>query len=153
LFRSASLFLPLIIGCIAVFLLLLILWPVGGFARWHYGVKINLTPPQIRRRRWVRIVCALNLAFLILLALFFTLVSKDIGMLSPRFNIWLRLIQIVGWIGVLGTVLVLYNAVRSWQEKSRWLWSKVAESLIGIACLGFVWFVYAWNLLHWSLRY
>jgi CubicO group peptidase (beta-lactamase class C family) len=151
--RSAGLFLPLIIGCLAVFLLMLVLWPVGGLTRWHHGIKLSLTPAQRRRRRWGRIVCALDLAFLLLLLLFFSLMSKDIGMMSPRYNIWLRLIQIVGWLGVLGTVPALYNAVQSWREKSRWLWSKVAETLIGLACLGFVWFVYAWNLLHWSLRY
>ena len=151
--RSAGLFLPLIIGCSAVFLLMLVLWPVGGLTRWHYGTKLNLTAPQCGRRRWARIVCGLDLSFLLLAVLFFTVVPRDIGMLSPRFNIWLRLIQIVGWLGVLGTVLALYNAVRAWQEKGRWLWSKVAETLIGLACLGFVWFVYAWNMLHWSLKY
>lgn len=150
---SAGLFLPLIIGCLSVFVLMLVLWPMGSLIRWHYGVKLDLAPSQRRRRRWIRIVCALNLAFVLLFALFFTLAMKDIGLLSPRYNIWLRLIQIVGWLGVLGTILAIYNLVRSWQESGRWLWSKVGDTLIGLACLGFVWFVYAWNMLHWSLRY
>ena len=27
------------------------------------------------------------------------------------------------------------------------------DTLIALACVAFVWFVYTWNMLHWSLRY
>jgi fluoride ion exporter CrcB/FEX len=94
-----------------------------------------------------------NLLFVGGFAIFFTMSEKDIGLLSQRFNPLLRIIQIVGWIGVLGTLAALYNGLRSWQEQGRWIWSKLADSLIALACVAFVWFVFTWNLLHWSLRY
>jgi hypothetical protein len=65
----------------------------------------------------------------------------------------LRIIQLEGWIGVLGTLAALYNALRSWQEQGRWFWSKLGDSVIALACIAFVWFVFTWNMLHWSLRY
>jgi succinate-acetate transporter protein len=99
------------------------------------------------------LACLFDLLFLSGFALFFTLSDKDIGMLSPRYNPLLRTIQIVGWVGVLGTLAAVYNAFGSWREQARWFWSKPADTLIALACVAFVWFVFTWNMLHWSLRY
>jgi hypothetical protein len=98
-------------------------------------------------------VCLLNLAFVGALAAFFTMSDKDVGILSPRFDPVLRIIQIVGWLGVVGTLAVLYSTLRSWREPERWWLSKVADTVVAVASLAFVWFVYIWNMLHWSLRY
>jgi hypothetical protein len=151
--ENSGLNLPLIVCALAVFLLTLILWPVAALIRRHYGQKLNLSPPQRRLRILVRLACLFDLLFVASFAVFFTMADKDIGLLSPRFNILLRIIQIVGWIGVLGTLAALYNALRSWREQGRWLWSKLADSLIALACVAFVWFVFTWNMLHPSLRY
>jgi hypothetical protein len=72
--------------------------------------------------------------------------------LSPRFNPLLRTIQFVGWLGLLGTLAALYGAWQSWKERHWWL-SRLGDTLIAVSCLGFVWFVFVWNMLHWSLRY
>jgi hypothetical protein len=50
-------------------------------------------------------------------AVFFTMSDKDIGLLSPHGNPWLRLIQIAGWLGILGIVAALYRAFDSWRLK------------------------------------
>ena len=145
--------LPELVSTLVVLLLTLVLWPVAALIRRHYGQKLNLSPQQRRLRILVRLTCLFDLLFLAGFAVFFTLSEKDIGLLSPRFNPLLRLIQIMGWIGVLGALAALYNALRSWQEQGRWFWSKLADSLIALACVAFVWFVFTWNMLHWSLRY
>ena len=151
--QNSSFNLPLIISALVVMLLTLVLWPVAALVRWHYGQKLNLSPRQRRLRLLVRLTCLFNLLFICGFALFFTMSEKDIGLLSPRFNPLLRVIQIVGWIGVLGTLAALYNALRTWQEQGRWIWSKLGDSVIALACVAFAWFVFTWNLLHWSLRY
>jgi len=151
--QNSSFNLPLIISALVVMLLTLVLWPVAALIRRHYGQELNVSPRLRRLRLLVRLACLFNLLFLFGFALFFTMAEKDIGLLNPRFNPLLRIIQIVGWIGVLGTLAALYNALRSWQEQGRWIWSKLADSLIALACVAFVWFVFTWNLLHWSLRY
>lgn len=145
--------LPLIVSAIVVLALTLLLWPVAALIRRHYKHALNLTPQQRRLRLIVRLTCLFDLLLLVGLVVFFTVSEKDIGMLSPRFNPWLRVIQIIGWIGVIGTLAVLYNALRSWRDQGRWLWSKLGDSLIALACIAFVWFVFTWNMLHWSLRY
>jgi len=151
--ENSSLHLPLIVSAIVVLVLTLLLWPVGAVLRRHYGQPLNLTPQQRRLRLMVRLACLFDLLFLSGLAVFFTLSEKDIGILSPRFNPLLRTIQIVGWLGVLGTLAALYNAFHSWREQGRWFWSKPADTLIALACFAFMWFVFTWNMLHWSLRY
>jgi len=142
----------MIIAAIAIFVLTLLLWPVGALLRKHYGHPLNLTPQQRRLRLIVRLTCLLDLVFLVLFVGFFAMAEKDIGILSPRFNPLLRTIQLVGWLGLLGTLAALYGAWQSWKERHWWL-SRLGDTLIAVSCLGFVWFVFVWNMLHWSLRY
>jgi CubicO group peptidase (beta-lactamase class C family) len=144
--------LGMIIVAIAIFVLTLLLWPVGALLRKHYGHPLNLTPQQRRLRLIVRLTCLLDLVFLVLFVGFFAMAEKDIGILSPRFNPLLRTIQLVGWLGLLGTLAALYGAWQSWKERRWWL-SRLGDTLIAVSCLGFVWFVFVWNMLHWSLRY
>jgi len=151
--ENSSFNLPLIISALVIMLLSLLLWPVAALVRRHYGQKLSLTNQQRRLRLLVRLTCLFDLLFVVGFAVFFTMSDKDIGLLSPRFNPLLRMIQIVGWIGVVGTLVALYNALRSWQAQGRWFWSKLADGLVALACVAFVWFVFTWNLLHWSLRY
>jgi len=54
---------------------------------------------------------------------------------------------------VLGTLVALYNGVKVWANPNRWLWSKVGETLIALACLGLTWFVFQWHMLALSLNY
>jgi CubicO group peptidase (beta-lactamase class C family) len=152
-YQNSLLNMPLIVGALVILVLTLLLWPVAALMRWHYGKKLELSPQQKRLRLWVRIVCLLDVIFFAALVAFFAAGMKDINIFSPRNNVWLRLIQIVGWLGVLGTVLAIFNVIRSWKEPQRWLWSRIGDTLILLACLGVVWFVFAWNMLHWSLRY
>lgn len=145
--------LPMIIGALVVFLLTLIFWPVGAVLRRHYGHPLNLESRDRNLRLWVRIVCILDLVFVLSFAGFFTAALNDIGMLSPRYDVLLRLIQIIGWLGLLGGLLVLYNMIQSWKRPQQWFWSKLGDTALVLACLGFTWFVFTWNLLHWSLKY
>jgi hypothetical protein len=62
------------------------------------------------------------------------------------------LIQLAGWLGVIGTLVAIYNAVQSWRAPQWWgtrLWS----TLIALACLGAVAFTFTWHLLQLTLKY
>jgi CubicO group peptidase (beta-lactamase class C family) len=144
---------PLIVTALAILLVTVLLWPIAALIRRHYGQKLTLTPPQRKSRLLTRLACVLDLLFICGLVAFFTTSEKDIDLLSPRFNALLRMIQIVGWLGVLGTLAALYRAYGSWREQGRWILSKLGDALVALACLAFVWFVFTWNMLHWSLRY
>ena len=145
----------LIILGVSLFLMLLtlILWPVAWFVRRHYGRKLELTSRELLLRVVVRIVFALDLIFI---AAFFGLVMYGLTHLeifSDRGNIWFRLIQTVGVLGAVGTVVVLINAVSTWLGKRRSIWVKLQATIMLLACLGVLWFVLAGNLLHFSSSY
>ncbi|HEY1262606.1 MAG TPA: serine hydrolase domain-containing protein, partial [Terriglobales bacterium] len=152
-YRNSLLNLPVIVGSLVLLLLTLLLWPVAALIRRHYGQKLTLDPQFRKLRLLARLVCLVDLVFFAAFALFITLGFKDIDVLGPQNNWKLRLIQLIGWLGILGTLVVLFYLLRSWKQPERWLWSRIGDTLIALACLGVVWFVFTWNMLHWTLRY
>lgn len=152
-YESSALQIPLLVFSLVIFALTLIIWPVSALVRWHYGRKLEVAAPKRTLRLLVRIACVLNIVFVLAFVLFFYLGLKDIGLFSPRYNYVLHLIQIVGWIGVIGTLVAIYNMVVSWKMRDGWLWTKVGDTVIALACVGFVWFLFTWNALHWTMRY
>jgi CubicO group peptidase (beta-lactamase class C family) len=144
--------LPVVIGALAVFLLAILLWPVGAAVRWHYGRQLSADAAVRRRRTLVRVVCLIEIAFAAAWVILATR-ANDIGVFSRPLDPMLRLIQAVGWLGVAGAILALYNGVRAWTDEKRWWFSRVADSVIALACLGYVWFMFEWHMLHWSLIY
>jgi hypothetical protein len=152
-YQNSVLQLPLIVVSLVILLLTVLLWPVLALVRKHYGKTLTLTPQQRRLRLLVRLGSLAFLLFFGAYVLFFTIALKDIGMLSPRGNPWLRLIQFLGWLGIAGMFVALYSAFRSWREPGVWPWTRIGETLIALAFLGTFWFVFSWNMLHWSLKY
>jgi len=145
--------LPLVICSLAVLLLTVLLWPISALIRRHYVKPLTMTPAQKRLRLIVRLACIAFILFFLGYVAFFALALKDIALLSPKGNPWLRLIQVFGWMGVLGSLVAIYSAIRSWQDSTRWLWSRIGDTLIALSFVGVICFVFTWHLLHWSLRY
>jgi CubicO group peptidase (beta-lactamase class C family) len=150
---NSALQLPLIVGSLSILVLTIFLWPIMAGLRWHYAKSLSLTSEQRRLRLLVRLSCIALVAFVAAFAAFFTFGESHIEILSPRGNPWLRLIQLVGWLGVLGTLIAIYNAVKAWRDRARWIWSRVGDTLIALACIGTVCFIFTCHMLHWSLRY
>jgi CubicO group peptidase (beta-lactamase class C family) len=140
-------------GSLAVFGLALLFWPFAAGIRWHYGRKLDLGPPERRMRLWARLVCLINIAFLLAWIAYGSMAEKSLNLLSDSFDPWMRVMELLGFVGVLGTVVALYNCVQAWGNPNRWLWSKVGETLIALACLGLTWFVLQWHMLALSLKY
>ena len=151
--QNSAFQIPLIVTALVLIALTLILWPVMALVRRHYGQRLELTSAQRRLRLLARLACLMFVLFFAAYGLFFTMALKDIGLLSPRGNPWLRLIQIIGWLGVLGTLAAIYNALQSWRIAQRWWAARLGDALIALGCLGAMWFIFTWNMLHWSLKY
>jgi len=151
-YENSAFNLPVVIGSLAIFVLVVLLWPVAAGVRWHYGRQLNVDPAVRRRRLLVRIVCVIELAFAAAWVILATR-ANDLGIFTSPLDPVLRMIQAVGWLGVVGAILALYNGLRAWMDEKRWWFSRIADSAIALACLGFVWFIFKWNMLHWSLNY
>jgi hypothetical protein len=65
----------------------------------------------------------------------------------------LRAVQIVGWIGTLGTLLILFAVVKTWKAPGEWWLSHVGNIAIALSAVSFSWFLWHWHLLHFSMLY
>ena len=138
---------------LALMLLTLILWPVGWFVRRHYGHKLELSPTEKLLRILVRVVFALNLIFVAGLIGLIVYGLTHLEVFGDQGSTWFRILQIVGLIGAIGTLVVLVNAVVAWIGKRASIWGKLQATIMLLACLGVLWFVFAGNLLRFSSTY
>jgi hypothetical protein len=137
---------------LGVIALTLLLWPVAFALRRHYGKPLTLDPPA-RRIRWIlRIICALNVLFFLGFVMAFSALEKP-GGLGASGDFWLHLIQIIGVLAGIGALYALFAAVVSWGDKQQWIWYRIWNVLLGVACLGCFWFAFHWHLLHFTLKY
>jgi hypothetical protein len=141
----------IIVCALAIMALTLLLWPVGAFVRAHYHHRLEIQPATQQGRLWTRLVCALDIIFVVALAL--TLSSDSPGVLSEKTDLRIHLTQIVGVLGAVGTILVIIACLRSWHDRNLWWFAKVWNFVLVLACLGFLWFALYWNVLNFNLNY
>ena len=136
---------------LAVVLLTVLLWPVGALLRKHYAHPLTMTPSERRLRLFTRLVCIL---FVVLFIGWLTTISKtdDIAAINglPR---WVVIWGFVGVLCALGTIVVVINAIRSWRTSGKWIWAKLHDLVLAIACTGLVWFLYNWNLMNFNVHF
>lgn len=166
-----------LITSLGIMALALVLWPVNGLLRRHYGKQLQLSLRDRRLRTWTRFVCIIDILFIVFLAM---VLSGDGITALNDINGRLHALQVLGVVGCLGALVVLYNALRTWTAKPAAMASAMAsgssdsstpsvapsgtmrrparpsrilETLIALACLGFAWFLLYWNVLNFSLHY
>ena len=137
---------------LCVIVLTLLLWPIGAMMRKHYGKPLTLNDGAKRLRMLVRLVCFGVVIFVVGLLLFVSKLSNPSG-LSERTDGWLHLLQVIGLIAGLGSLIAIYNAVKSWGDGQQWFWNKLWNTFLAFGCLGFFWFIYHWHLLNFHLNY
>ena len=151
LMASADFNQALIVGVLVVLGLTLVCWPLAAIIRAHYHQRLGLDASYLRLRPWVRVVCAVDIAFLLIFLMVLT--SGGISVLSSKTDFKFHATQSLGVLGAIGTMIVLLATLRSWRDPHAWLWSKLWNLLLLLACLGFVWFSYHWNLLNFNMNY
>ncbi len=139
-----------IFGSLGMLILTVVLWPVAALVRWHFGRPLK--PAHGGLRLLVRIVCLLDVAFAIAWISMLSALS-DPGKLNDSLDPVLRIVQILGWLGVIGTIAALYDAWLGIRETNRWWWNRVHAAGIAVACVSFTWFLAHWHMLHFSLNY
>jgi CubicO group peptidase (beta-lactamase class C family) len=132
--------------------LTLLLWPVAWIIRRHYGFKLDLTPSQRRLMLAIKLVCAINIAFVFSLGLTLA-VTDDSAFLSGKLDPWFVIFQIVGLVGVVGTLVVIYAMLRLWHAPNLWRGMRWVNLIITLACVGFTWFLIHWHMVNFNLNY
>ena len=140
-----------ILAVVIILGLTVLLWPIAAVIRQHYRHRLELDAGYMRLRPWVLAVCAVDIVFLVWF--YVAITSDDPNTFSSASDAKLHAIQVLGLFGAMGTILVFVACLRSWRDTHSWFWAKMWNLLVLLACLGFVWFAYHWNLLNFNLNY
>ncbi len=151
LFEGKIFNLGLLIFGLVVLALTILLWPVAAMIRKHYGKPLEYSPSDNRLRLLVRTVCIFFLVFYGGWLSVLSLADDPSGIngLPP----WIIVFGVLGVLCTIGTIPVCINALRSLRTPGRWIWTKLYDIVLALACLGLVWFAFTWNLMNFNLHY
>jgi CubicO group peptidase (beta-lactamase class C family) len=152
-YKSSTFLLFLIGFMLTIFLLTLILWPVAAIIRRHYGVRLDRTSQENRRRRLVRLIIFVDLLLILAYALFVVEGFENISVLSTQFDSVIRIFMVIAIIAAIATLYVIVVALRSWADPKRRIWGKLHDTAIAISGVIFLWILFAGHLLDFSVKY
>jgi CubicO group peptidase (beta-lactamase class C family) len=147
-FNYANLILSL-----GVMIMTVVLWPVGTLVRKHYGRPLNLSPLDRKLRLGVRLVCLLFIGLFVGWAGVLLWAVQSYLRLMTALVPWILCFGVLGVICVLGTILVCVNAIRSWIAPNRWIWIKLHDTALALACVGLTLFSLTWKLMNFNVHY
>jgi CubicO group peptidase (beta-lactamase class C family) len=151
--KNSNFLLILFVSSVAILLLNLILWPVAAWIRRHYGITLGLSLSEKRWRTIVRLICAVNLLFVIGFVVILAQADSNLSILNTKMDFWFHLVQIVGLIGIVSTVFAVYAAYLFVKNSQNGKWLKFQYAAVALGCISFAWFVIQNHLLDFSLRY
>jgi hypothetical protein len=145
---------PLMGLSIVVLLATLLTWFVGWWVRRHYRRTLELSDRQRRMRRLSRLgVLALVIVVVGWLS-FIGITSADESLLLDGSGTgWLYLLHVLGVVGLLGALAVVVHAVRAWMAPRCGRWVRAGETLLALAAIYLAWFIVAFGLVSFNVRF
>jgi len=145
---------PLMGLSIVVLLATLLSWFVGWWVRRHYGRTLALSDRQ-RRTRLLSRLGVLALAIVVTGWLsFLGIMSADESLLLDGSGApWLYLLYVLGVFGLLGALAVVVHAVQAWMTPRRSRWVLAGETLLALAAIYLAWFIVAFGLVSFNVRF
>jgi CubicO group peptidase (beta-lactamase class C family) len=131
--------------------LTVLFWPLGALIRWHYGKKLETSKSDRRWQNLTRYVCVFDMAVAFGWSQYFNLATPS--RTDASLDTFMTVLQYAGWIGVIATIIVLVNAIRSWRAPNRWVLSKIGDTVTLLGCGAFIWFAYICRFLHLGTRF
>jgi CubicO group peptidase (beta-lactamase class C family) len=143
--------LPLLYLMLAVLLGAVVLWPIQAGVRARYGHRFALQGRDAQMYRFARIAAIVQLAaFFAYIVLFLNLNNATS---DGRLDGILRTGQVLWALGVVGALVLLWNAATVFRRPGRSWWAFGSSALLAIAGLAFVWFGFSLHLLGFSTMY
>lgn len=152
-FASKKILLPLLGASLGLIVVTLLLWPVAVIVRKRYARP--LFPTTIDRVLYFlsRLVCLLEVGFIVLIALPLSLVDKNIAFIGDGMNPWLTAAHLMGWSAALGLIVLAIAAVKFWRVPGLGWWARVHATLLLLASVAFISFAWWTHLLSPSLKF
>ena len=125
---------------------------------WHSVERCESTPFALTERvatlyRLSRIVALIDVVFLAGWAAYLTYASDHLAWFDAQADPYLRALQIIGLIGVVGAIVPVWQFFVALRERGYPWWTKFTNGLFALAALAFVWSALSLKLLTFSLNY
>lgn len=149
---SSGWIIPVVLISAVSLLLTVIAWPVAALIRRRHGVAFELTKQQSLARRLVGATAIVNLVFLIGWAVLVQSGLSNLALFDGRADIWFFVLHLLGWIGLIGAAVAIWNAWLSLQGGRRW-WSKTWSVVLAASCVAITVVAFTLNLVKLGLYY
>lgn len=145
--------LPLLFATCAILTFALIAWPITALVQRRKRAPQALTLGEKRRRIATRLsILAAGLSLFGWIA-FLLRASTDLALLADASDGFLRLLQLLAIVAVLGLALVLWDFFKLLRRGDVTTWPKIAQGALAFACAASVWFILRFDLLRMPLDY
>ncbi|KQX25622.1 MULTISPECIES: serine hydrolase domain-containing protein [unclassified Sphingomonas] len=150
---DAGWIIPTILAALAIMLLTALAWPVVAILRRVYGHRSPLAGRPLLLDRVMRGSAVAALAVAAGWMGMLGAIDSDVGLLDGRLDIWMRLIQLIEIVGIVATLVSVYNAYITVRSPDRTLFAKLWSVLVPLAGLFLAWIVISKGLLTFGLDY
>ena len=133
---------------LGIFVLTLLVWPIGALVRRAYRQPLRLPQGERRLRLAARLTCILALADVLGWLVVVSAIDKaDVP------DAALGALYALGVLCVIGALVTIVDAVATWRSAARTVPAKIAESFVALAAGGFAWLVIAFDLANFNFHY
>ena len=129
-------------------------WSIAWWVRRHYKQRLELLPQQRRSRLWSRLGVLMLFATLLGWLLLLMLMGKNPSLLLAGTAVpWLYLLYVLGVPALVGVLLIVSHAVRSWMATRRGFWVLMGETLLAVSAVYLAWLILAFGMVSFSVRF
>lgn len=149
---NAGWILPSTLAALGVMLFTALSWPVVALVRRRYGYRPEYTTRSLLLHRASRITAWIMLIIAAGWLAILAALSSDVATFDGRLDIWMRLLQLLSVVAIVGTALSVWNAsvvARGPRRRMATIWAV----LFAVAALFLVWLAFDVRLITLSLNY
>jgi hypothetical protein len=145
---------PLVAAAFAIALATLLVWFGGWWMRRRYGRTLALTRMQATTRLLSRLGAAVwavvIVGWFVMLA---AISANELLLVRGGLVPWMYLLYALGVLALVGAVAAIVNAACAWLAPRRSPWVRAGEMLLALAMLYLAWFIVAFGLVSFNVRF
>ncbi len=130
-----------------------VVWPIRALVRRHYRSVFRLRGLSGLLYRLVRVTAVVDVALAIGWVVLLSAAEKDITVLNDPLDPWLRVLQVLGCVGVLGAVAGVLNLVQAFRGDGQGWWAKFTAVALAFATVSAAWLIIGQRLITAGLEY
>ncbi len=138
---------------VAVLAIAAVLWPVNALVRRHYRGTYRHSGVSAALYRLVRLAAVVDVLLVIGWLILLSAFEKGITVLNDPLNPWLRALQVLAVLGLLGALAGVFNLVQVFRDGSRNWWAKVTAVALAFATVGAAWLIIGQHLITQGLEF